>query len=256
MKSFIDCVFYPDRAKKQKPGCQHTHNMFLYLQQVITHYAMAHRFTSTIPQSADGTSTKYGLKSKLTMSNNNPKTHTVKPGGAIGVGSTLNTMHTHNQLIKNPCFRPQPQRSTHAQHSDSKISMRNKAVSKQGSQLSKSPSEFGLIHFRRTKNNTYCIISRLFEQKTLWSVSGGQITRSSKTNGRRKTHFTQRIIFKYALEKLGQFGFKYLVIHCRALTASKRYIFKNFFKRFRILLIKDFVSIAHNGCRSRNVRRL
>jgi small subunit ribosomal protein S11 len=120
-----------------------------------------------------------------------------------------------------------------------------------------STEEFCLLHFKKTKNNTYCTISRLFgRQKTLWSISGGIVNSGSKTNGRRKTRFTQRMVFKYTLEKLLGLGFKYLVIHCSSPALSKRYIFKNFYKRFKIVLLKDLTPYAHNGCRASNIRRV
>lgn len=128
-----------------------------------------------------------------------------------------------------------------------------------GLKLSQSVSsgEFCCLHFKKTKNNAYCVISQLFgRQKTLWRISGGMVHAQSKTNGRRKTRFTQRMIFKAALEKLLSMGFKYLVIHCSGTTISKRYIFRNFYKRFKIVLLKDKTGNAHNGCRAPNVRRV
>jgi ribosomal protein S11 len=119
-----------------------------------------------------------------------------------------------------------------------------------------SVQEFCCITIKKTKNNIYCNISHLFgHQKTLWSVSGGQV-KASHSNGRRKTRFVQRMIFKNAVEKLLGLGFKYLVIHCSGPALSKRYVFKNFYKRFKIVMLKDFTSIAHNGCRASSVRRV
>lgn len=120
-----------------------------------------------------------------------------------------------------------------------------------------SSDEFCCLMFKKTKNNAHCVISQLFgRQKTIWRISGGMVHGHSKTNGRRKTRFTQRMIFKAALEKLLALGFKYLVIHCSGTTISKRYIFKNFYKRFKIVLLKDKTGNAHNGCRAPNVRRV
>lgn len=115
--------------------------------------------------------------------------------------------------------------------------------------------EFCLVAFKKTKNNTYCTLSRLFGlQRTLWTISGGHAS-GSKVNGRRKTRFTQRMVLKYAFEKLLGLGFKYLVIHCSGSAISKRYLFKNFYKRFKIVLLKDLTGVPHNGCRASNVRR-
>lgn len=124
------------------------------------------------------------------------------------------------------------------------------------SQLASS-DDFCCVHFKKTKNNTHCVISQLFgEQKTLWGISGGMVNPNSKTNGRRKTRFTVRMIFKRALEKLLALGFKYLVLHTCGTTISKRYVFKNFYKRFKIVLLKDKTGNAHNGCRAPSVRRV
>ena len=115
--------------------------------------------------------------------------------------------------------------------------------------------EFCLMAFKKTKNNTYCTLSRLFGlPNTLWTISGGYAS-GSKVNGRRKTRFTQRMVLKYAFEKLCGLGFKYLVIHCSGSAISKRYLFKNFTKRFKIVLLKDLTGVPHNGCRASNVRR-
>lgn len=120
-----------------------------------------------------------------------------------------------------------------------------------------SSDEFCLVSFKKTKNNAYCVISQLFGvQKTLWSISGGMVHSYAKTNGRRKTRFTVRMIFKFVLEKLYALGFKYLVIHTSGTTISKRYVFKNFYKRFKIVLLKDRTGNAHNGCRAPSVRRV
>ena len=121
-----------------------------------------------------------------------------------------------------------------------------------------SADEFCLIAVKKTKNNTHCTISRLFgDQKTLWTTSGGQTpTIGSKSNGRRKSRYCQRMIFKAATEKLLGLGLKYLVIHCIGRAISKRYIFRNFYRRFRIVLLKDLLAVAHNGCRPKKVRRL
>lgn len=121
-----------------------------------------------------------------------------------------------------------------------------------------SADEFCLISVKKTKNNTHCAISRLFgDRKTMWTTSGGQTpTIGSKSNGRRKSRYCQRMIFKAATEQLLGFGFKYLVIHCIGRAISKRYIFRNFYRRFRIVLLKDLLAVAHNGCRPRKARRL
>jgi ribosomal protein S11 len=119
--------------------------------------------------------------------------------------------------------------------------------------------EFCLVCVKKTKNNTHCSISRLFgDQKTLWTMSGGQApgAAGSKSNGRRKSRYCQRMIFKAAVEKLFGLGFKYLVIHCVGRAISKRYVFRNFYRRFRIVLLKDLLAVPHNGCRPKSVRRL
>ena len=118
--------------------------------------------------------------------------------------------------------------------------------------------EFCLMCVKKTKNNTHCSISRLFgDQKTLWTMSGGQTPGAgSRSNGRRKSRYCQRMIFKAATEKLLGLGLKYLVIHCVGRAISKRYVFRNFYRRFRIVLLKDLVAVAHNGCRPKGVRRL
>ena len=147
---------------------------------------------------------------------------------------------------KNAKFAPKNQGSVQNKNPQSALPVQPKA----------SPEEFCLINFKKTKNNTYCVISGLFgQQKTLWSICGGQISPGS-TNGRRKTRYTQRMVIKKAIEKLLGLGFKYLVIHVTGPMISKRFIFKNFYKRFKIVLLKDLTGVPHNGCRAPSVRRI
>jgi ribosomal protein S11 len=128
---------------------------------------------------------------------------------------------------------------------------------KQPKKLRAVPGQFSLIHYRKTKNNSFCTISNLFgQQKTLWSISSGQIPKKSTTQNCRKTRYSQNMMLKRVVAKLLSLGRKYLVIHCDSKTTSKRYLFKNFKKNFRILLLKDLTGIPHNGCRAPAARRL
>lgn len=118
------------------------------------------------------------------------------------------------------------------------------------------PGNFFLIHIKRTKNNTVSSLSNLFgHQRTLWTIRGGQISPGGP-KGRRKTRYTQRLLFKSVVKKLFGFGAKHLVIQVKGFSASKRYIFKHFMKRFKIVMFKDITGIAHNGCRAPKARRV
>lgn len=117
-------------------------------------------------------------------------------------------------------------------------------------------SQFCLLHINKTKNNIHCVISTLFgSQKTLWSVSGGRIA-GGGPNSRRKTRYTQRATFKTAIEKMLGFGLRYLILHCKGMIPSKRFILKTFGEHFTIVLLKDFTSVAHNGTQPPSKRRL
>ena len=118
------------------------------------------------------------------------------------------------------------------------------------------PGSFFLINIKRTKNNTVTGLSNLFgHQRTLWTIRGGQIS-DFGSKGRRKTRYTQRMLFKSVVKKLLGFGAKHLVIQVKGFSASKRYIFKHFIKRFKIVMFKDITGIAHNGCRAPKARRV
>lgn len=121
----------------------------------------------------------------------------------------------------------------------------------------RNPGSFFLVHIKRTKNNTVSSLSNLFgNQRTLWTIRGGQISPGGP-KGRRKTRYTQRLLFKSVVKKLLGFGAKHLVIQVKGFTASKRYIFKHFMKRrFKIVMFKDMTGIAHNGCRAPKARRV
>jgi small subunit ribosomal protein S11 len=112
---------------------------------------------------------------------------------------------------------------------------------------------FCLININRTKNNTHATISNLFgENKTLWSISAGQL---KLTGGRRKTRLSQRMVYKSCLQKALSLGYKYTVIHCRG-RGSKVRIFRFFGEALSVLLIKDTTAAAHNGCRPPKMRRV
>lgn len=119
------------------------------------------------------------------------------------------------------------------------------------------PSQFCLIHVNKTKNNLHCVISTLFGQKkTLWSISGGRISGGIRSNSRRKTRYTQRMVYNAVVEKIFGLGLRYLVLHCKGTIPSKRFILKTFSQHFTVLLLKDSTSVAHNGTKPRTKRRL
>jgi ribosomal protein S11 len=121
-------------------------------------------------------------------------------------------------------------------------------------------SQFYLVNYRKTKNNARCSISNVFGRPmTIWSISTGMIPKGSKvskTRSFRKTRFAQNLMLTKVVAKLKRIGCKFLVIHCSSTTASKRYLFRTFHKTFKIVLLKDFTGIPHNGCRSPSIRRL
>lgn len=117
------------------------------------------------------------------------------------------------------------------------------------------PEEFCLVNFKKTKNNGHLTISRLFgNQETLATLSAG---RSSVTapNGRRKTRWSQRLLFQRAFEKLAALGAHFLVCHVRGPTVSKRYLYKHLSRRFKFVILKDVTGLPHNGCRQPSLRR-
>lgn len=119
------------------------------------------------------------------------------------------------------------------------------------------PAKFCLVIINKTKNNSHCVLTNLFgKQKTLWSISGGQIKNGHKANGRRKTRYVQRMIYNSACAKILGLGFSYLVIHVKGTFVSKHYIFKTFSENLKIILLKDNSSVAHNGCRPSKKRRV
>lgn len=118
------------------------------------------------------------------------------------------------------------------------------------------PHKFCLVHINKTKNNIHCAISSIFgKQKTLWSVSGGQVG-SARLNSRRKTRYVQRIVYKATIEKMFGLGLQYVILQCKGTIPSKRYFFKIFNEFFTILLVKDLTNVAHNGTKPRNKRRI
>jgi small subunit ribosomal protein S11 len=117
------------------------------------------------------------------------------------------------------------------------------------------PEKFCLVTISKTKNNTHGSVSSLFgSAKSLWATSGGVY--SNKINGRRKTRYVQRMVYKSIVDKILALGLQFLIVHCKGTFISKRFIFKTFSKNFKVLLIKDITGIAHNGCRPPKIRRV
>lgn len=111
-----------------------------------------------------------------------------------------------------------------------------------------------MVHINKTKGNVHCVVTSMFgKRKTLWSVSGGRVGRQGS---RRKTRYTQRVLYGAAIEKILGLGFQYLVLHCRGAIASKRYILRAFSEKFTVLVVKDLTNIAHNGSKPANRRRV
>ena len=119
------------------------------------------------------------------------------------------------------------------------------------------PSQFCLIHVNKTKNNLHCVISTLFGQKkTLWSISGGRMSGSASSNSRRKTRYTQRMVYNAVIEKIFGLGLNYLVLHCKGTISSKRFILNLFNQHFTVVLLKHCTSVAHNRTKPPAKRRL
>jgi small subunit ribosomal protein S11 len=117
------------------------------------------------------------------------------------------------------------------------------------------PAEFCLVHLHKTKNNATLTLSRLFGlQRTLWTVSGG-MGNQGKANGRRKSRWSQRLLFNRGFERLCALGARYLVMHVRGATVSKRYLYRHFRGRFKIVALRDVSGVRHNGCRPPAQRR-
>jgi ribosomal protein S11 len=117
------------------------------------------------------------------------------------------------------------------------------------------PNQFILVHINKTKNNTHCVVSTMLgEKKTLWSMSGGRVSKIA--SGRRKSRYVQRMIFQATINKLLGLDVKYVVLHCKGTIISKRYILKTFNSRIRVILFKDMTNIAHNGTRPTSRRRV
>ena len=118
-----------------------------------------------------------------------------------------------------------------------------------------SPEEFCLVSFKKTKNNAHLNLSRPFgDRRSLVTFSAGRGS-LAPANGRRKTRWSQRLLFQRAFEKLVALGFTYLIFHVSGPTVSKRYLYKHYGRRFKLVLVKDITGVPHNGCRPPSLRR-
>ena len=120
--------------------------------------------------------------------------------------------------------------------------------------LSNKFQRFCIISVKKTKNNSYCLLSNLFTSKTLFSLSAGKL---KIAGGARKTRRSLKVITNACVAKASELGFNYAIIHIKGdMENFRNLIFNCVAKALNVVIIKEFTSSPHNGCRARKERRI
>jgi len=111
----------------------------------------------------------------------------------------------------------------------------------------------GIIHIKCSLNNTIVTLTDLLGNTKAW-VSCGSI-------GFKGSKRSSRFAGQAAAEQLGikakTLGYKKIILHLNGFGKGRNVCVKGFKKSgLQVYFIKDFTTIAYNGCRSSKVRRL
>ena len=111
----------------------------------------------------------------------------------------------------------------------------------------------GIIHIKCSLNNTIVTLTDLLGKTKAWVSCGSIGFKGSK----RSSRFAGQAAVEFLGSKIKSLGYKYVVLHLNGLGRGRNVSVKGLKKSgLRIYFIKDFTSIAHNGCRPSKLRRL
>jgi small subunit ribosomal protein S11 len=111
----------------------------------------------------------------------------------------------------------------------------------------------GIIHIKCSLNNTIVTLTDLLGNTKAWGSCGSVGFKGAK----RSSRFAGQAAIEFLGLKAKNLGYKHIVLHLNGLGKSRNISIKSLKKSgLRIYFIKDFTSIAHNGCRPSKLRRL
>lgn len=111
----------------------------------------------------------------------------------------------------------------------------------------------GIVHIKCSLNNTIVTLTDLLGKTKVWVSCGSIGFKGSK----RSSKFAGQAAVEFLGSKIKNLGYKYVVLHLKGLGRGRNVSVKGLKKSgLKIYFIKDFTSIAHNGCRPSKLRRL
>jgi small subunit ribosomal protein S11 len=111
----------------------------------------------------------------------------------------------------------------------------------------------GVIHIKCSLNNTIATLTDLLGKAKAWVSCGTVGFKGSK----RSSRFAGQAAIELLGSKAKILGYKHIVLHLNGLGRGRNVSVKSLKKSgLRIYFIKDFTSMAHNGCRPAKLRRL
>jgi len=121
-----------------------------------------------------------------------------------------------------------------------------------GKRIQSTPIQ-GVIHIKCSLNNTIVTLTDLLGKTKAWVSCGTVGFKGSK----RSSRFAGQAAIELLGSKAKTLGYRYVVLHLNGLGRGRNVSVKGLKKSgLRIYFIKDFTSIAHNGCRPSKLRRL
>ncbi len=111
----------------------------------------------------------------------------------------------------------------------------------------------GIVHIKSSLNNTIATLTDLLGNTKAWVSCGSIGFKGSK----RSSRFAGQAAAEHLGIKAKTLGYKKIILHLNGFGKGRNVCVKGL-KKFglHIYFIKDFTTVAYNGCRSPKVRRL
>ena len=111
----------------------------------------------------------------------------------------------------------------------------------------------GIIHAKFSLNNTFLTLTDLLGNTKAWSSCGSM----GFKGGKRSSRFSGQITAENLGNKAVNLGYNKVVLHLKGMGKGRNVCITGLKKSgIKILLIKDFTSVPHNGCRPPKFRRI
>jgi len=110
----------------------------------------------------------------------------------------------------------------------------------------------GIIHAKFSLNNTQITLTDLLGNTKAWSSCGSM----GFKGGKRSSRFSGQLTAENLGYKAKNLGYSKVILHLNGAGKGRNVCINGLKKTgVKILIIKDFTSIPHNGCRPQKLRR-